>query len=93
MYIYIYIYIYREREVFLLCVFLLSIRSVQQRKAKAMPPAGPPQSGFNLHSAQGGAVETGCSGLHKNYRLFCCIILPQSTAPPCNEYPFESPAL
>ena len=33
-----------------------------------------------LHSAKGGAVETGCSGLHY-YVLFYYVMLPPSTAP------------
>ena len=35
-----------------------------------------------LHSAKGGAVETGCSDLHDMMILVYYIILPQSTAPP-----------
>ena len=40
-----------------------------------------------LHSAKGGAVETGCSDLLCCYILVSYIILPLSTAPPYNEYP------
>ena len=46
-----------------------------------------------LHSAKGGAVETGCRDLYDVIHYFHYIILPQCTAPPshctpCNEYPF-----
>ena len=45
-----------------------------------------------LHSAKGGAVETGCSDL---YDVICCFTIqyypnplhPRSTAPPSAEYP------
>ena len=36
----------------------------------------------HLHSAKGGAVETGCSEIYMMIYTICYIILPQSTAPP-----------
>ena len=49
------------------------------------------QLGIGLHSAKGGAVETGCSDFVWCYVLCYYIILPQSTAPashctPCKNY-------
>ena len=85
MYIYIYIYISSSSS---------SVRSISisSSSSSGLPRAGrcPP----NLHSAKGGAVERGCSGLH--YIIGCFIIwyyphplhLPP-TAPPFDEYPMK----
>ena len=43
---------------------------------------------YSLHCAKGGAVETGCSGLHHVIGLFYFMMLPPSTAPPPNAPPY-----
>ena len=66
------------------------------RTTPAPPPPGQPSPRLSLRryqdSSKGGAVETGCSGLH--YIIGCCIIYyyphplhPPPTAPPFDEYP------
>ena len=44
-------------------------------------------------SSKGGAVETGCSGLHDSICFVCYILLPPSTAPPsdCTPPPTAPP--
>ena len=49
---------------------------------------------YHQDSSKGGAVETGCSGLHSIIGCFFMYyylhpLHPPPTAPPCNEYPDE----
>ena len=84
-YIHIYIYIY---------IWINDMNNMQARDRGERMQRRLPHSAARglLHSAKGGAVETGCSGLH--YIVGCFVIWycphplhPLPTAPPCNEYP------
>ena len=84
-YVYIYIYIYTTIHV-MLCI----IRRAQDPGDQLRGHARPRHHG-HLHSAKGGAVETGCNGLHNMRGCFIILYYPHPlhplpTAPPCNEY-------
>ena len=86
MYIYIHTYIHIHTYILYIHIYICIYIYIHILCWSVAGSKGGGSEGYQ-DSSKGGAVEIGCSELYDVILLVVYIILPQSTAPPCNEYP------